>query len=185
MTSRSMSVLFIGMVSLLGGCTPWRVVRQAMPNPLQGQRAFQLAPLDFRGLYVGEKPEPEWLGGKDAGQRASWQGDLQAMTQIFAERFVYGLPGCQITPPGGAAPFTVVPHIGFIEPGFYAGIVASSTHVRLMLRVMSGSTLLDEIDVEVSVPADITNPASGTRLRQAAAQLGEIAAHYLRERTGS
>ena len=54
----------------------------------------------------------------------------------------------------------------------------------MMLRVQSASGVLDEVDVEVSVPADLINAASGQRLRQAAEQLGELAARYLRERSG-
>lgn len=178
-------LLGAGMVS--SACTPWVVVRQASPNPLGGQTQFQLQPLNFDGLHVGEKTQAEYLAGKDPGQRASWQADLLAMNQIFAERLHSNTPGLTIAPVGQAqapGPFTIVPRILFIEPGFYAGVVAASARVRMALQVSGPQGLLDEIQAEVAVPANIANAASGQRLRQAAAQLGSIAARYLRERVG-
>jgi hypothetical protein len=177
----------LGAGLLASGCTPWVVVRQASPNPLAGQTQFQLQPLNFDALYVGDKTQAEYLAGKDPDQRASWQADLLAMNQIFAERLYGNTPGLTIVPFGQAqarAPFTIVPRILFIEPGFYAGVVAASAQVRMALQIQGPQGRLDEIHVEVSVPADLVNAASGQRLRQAAAQLGNVAARYLRERVG-
>ncbi len=187
MTRSSGSILMLALALAAAGCTPWVVVRQTEPSPLAGARALAVQAVDFSMLRVGEKSQAEYLASKDAGQQESFRADLGAMNQNFFERLHEATTGLTLHPgpAAGGPPLLVRPVVTWIEPGFYAGIVASPTRVELTLQVLDrANAVLDEIRVEVSVPADITNPSSGGRLRSAANALGRICAGYLRQRTG-
>ncbi len=171
-------------VSLLASaaCGPhWTVVRQAVPDPFVGKPQFTVEKVRFDGLRVGDKTETEYLSGKDDEQRRSWQTDKDAMSEAFAVGVASG-EGLSVGLPRPDAA-TVRPIVTFIEPGFYAGVAAGSTRVDVTVQVLNAQgVVLDEIQASSAVAASMTNPASGTRMREAAEDLGRITADYLHKR---
>ncbi|UQA62404.1 hypothetical protein [Polyangium aurulentum] len=166
-------------------CGPsWTVVAQKTPNPFVNQRVFAVEPMHFEGLVVGEKSEAEYLAGKDAEQQSSWTEDKRALAMMFAEHLTQSLPQVQFVAAAPVAgPYIVRPVITFIEPGFYAGIVAQAAEVRLTLELLSPQgAVLDRVLMTSTVAATLTNPSSGGRLRAAGEGLGAQVAAYMRTR---
>lgn len=161
---------------------PWQVIRQATPNPLLGQRGFRIAPLSFAHLMVGDLPEPAYLARKDPGQRGSWDQDKAAMANGLIEGIRGTAEGISIVPGQGQG-FVIEPEVTFIEPGYYAAVVARSTEIQMIVRIRQGGAIVDEIQIGVGVSADLGNPSVGGRLRTGAARLGGILGRYLVHRT--
>jgi hypothetical protein len=178
---------FLGSLTLLVvGCGPrWVVVRQASPNPLLGARRFAVDRVHFEGLRVGGKSEAEYLAGKDEGQRASFEEDKRAFEGTFAAALTAGAQGISLVqPPAEAETFVVRPAVGWFEPGFYAGVAARDTEVELVTQIVRASgEVVDEFTVRSRIPATLTSPSSGDRLRKAGDDLGGVVAKYLRTRT--
>jgi hypothetical protein len=160
---------------------PWTVVRQAAPDPFVGHGQFMVEHLHFEQTRVGDKSEAEYAAGKQPEEQQSWQADKDAMADQFAAGLASEGEGVvQVGGPGGSI---VRPTVTFIEPGFYVGVASHPSEVDMDVQVLDPQGRLeDEIAIRVVVPASMTNPASGSRLRQAAERLGEIAAKYLKTR---
>jgi hypothetical protein len=161
--------------------TPWTVVRQASPDPFAGKPDLIVEPLHFDSTQVGEKSEKEYAAGKQPDEQASWQADKQGMSERFeAGLMSEGEGTLHVGGPGGA---TVRPIVTFIEPGFYAYVASHPSEVDISVMVLDAAgNVADEITAKVVVGASMTDPASGTRLRQAAERLGKIVAQYLKTR---
>jgi hypothetical protein len=187
MTMRTTVLLRLGLLvaslSLLVGCGPrWLVVRQTVPDPLVQRPQFAVEAIRFDNLLVGGKTEGEYLAGKEQDQRGKWQADKQAMAEGFAAALAAAGEGLAIGPlvPEGSI---VRPVVTFIEPGFYAGIAAGATEVRMTVQILDArGTVLDEIEVHSRIAATMGTAAVGTRLRDAADDLGHVVAGYLRTR---
>jgi hypothetical protein len=166
------------------GCGPrWTVVRQTAPDPFLHRPAFVVERIHFETLRVGSKTEAEYQAEKSPEQKDSWDADKAGMVEAYVRGFAEAGKGIQVTPGPTQGGSIVRPIVTFIEPGFYAGVAASATrvHITVQLLDLQGAPL-DEIRIESSVPASMTNPASGTRLRQAAEDLGEVTAKYVMTR---
>ena len=73
-------------------------------------------------------------------------------------------------------------HVVYIEPGFYAGIVAKPAEMRITVHITdpSGTVVLDDF-----VLSDMAGGfSSGERLRTMGAHMGSETADYLRKRIG-
>ena len=188
-------LVFIALGSLLSGCgANINVLRQAEPNPFIGQKSYAVMPLETKGLLVGEKSEEQYLAEKDDGQKASFQGDKDAMGQRFEAELVQRARNLGLTlVPGDKAPFVLRPRVVFVEPGFYAVLASapSQATIRVAITTPDGK-VLDEIELShqtdsrngISVGGISTNPSSGGRLREDAAAIGGTLADYLAERAG-
>jgi hypothetical protein len=176
--------------TLIGCRPPWAVIVQTAPDPFLGQRHFAVQPIDFTALTVGDTPEPVYLAGKDAGQRASFAADKEALNERFLQQLITdaGEAGIQVVPATGPAdsPFTIRPSVSFIEPGFYAFVAAIPSHVRMNVRILApDGRVFDEIVLNHFTPSDMfARAASGSRLREDGAGLGKTVAKYLRVRVG-
>jgi hypothetical protein len=186
--------------TLLGGCAPpWHVIAFASPNPFFGQRRFAVTPIEYAGLMIGRKPEPVYLAGKDPKQQASFLEDKAALNEKFLERLIVRSKegGIDVVPATGpdAAPFIIRPHVDFIEPGFYAGVVGAPSEVHMHVGITGpGGPPLDQIELihgtdprsgfsvgGFAIPKD---PSSGGRLRADGAALGDLVGRYLITRVG-
>ena len=166
-------------------CGPrWTVVAQTEPNPFVNQRVLAVEPMHFEGLVVGAKSEAEYVSDKDAEQQSSWTEDKRAFATRFAEHLTEALPQVQFVAAAPVAgPYIVRPIVTFIEPGFYAAIVAQPAEVRLTLELLSPrGEVLDRVKMTTTVASTMTNPSSGGRLRAAGEDLGEQVAAYIRTR---
>ena len=182
-----MLALAAAAVTMLGCGVPWRVVTQAAPDPFVGQRRFAVAPIDFSGLYVGQKSEGEYLAGKKPEQQASFAEDKDAMTEEFGKALERSGAdeGLEIFPAAARADAAFVIHASVqdLEPGFYVGVASEPSTVRMVVRFTTpDGKLLDEIWTSHSTSAGMLTAASGTRLRRDGAALGAITAKYLKRR---
>ena len=196
MLKRSLMLLSMTVGLWLMGCAPrWTVISQATPNPFLGKKEFVVMPIDYTGLKIGEKSEEEYLSGKeekadakgkDSNTRSNLEGDKAEMSQFFQEKLKNGVSGdgIKITSAAGEITgFVIKPHIGSMEPGYYAYVAArpSRTVMRLKIEDKDGK-LLDEIEIVSSSAATMTSPAAGTRYRSDAKTIGDIAADYILSR---
>jgi hypothetical protein len=163
------------------GGVPWTVMRQAAPDPFVGHGQFTVERLHFEQTRIGGKTEAEYAADKQPEEQQSWQADKDAMSEQFASGLASEGEGVVTEVAQGGA--IVRPTVSFIEPGFYAGVAAHPTEVDLDVQILDPQgNVQDVIGIRVVVGASLTNPASGSRLRQAAARLGEITAQYLKTR---
>jgi hypothetical protein len=162
---------------------PWSVVAVAVPNPFVNQRSFGVEPVHFEGVLVGDKPEAEYLSGKDGEQQRSFVDDKGSFAQRFAQQLVEELPEVQFVGAPGPSPFIVRPRVTFIEPGFYAYVAARSTEVQMTVEILGANgQVLDVVKFRANVAATMSNPSSGGRMRTAAEILGGYVAEYVRTR---
>ncbi|HZO12658.1 MAG TPA: hypothetical protein VFB62_05360 [Polyangiaceae bacterium] len=180
---RFLMALFV--IALPACGPPWSVVRQAVPNPLLGQKHFVVMPIDFSGLSVGEKSEAGYLAEKDEESRRNWLGDKAAMNEEFGRALTGEAHerGIIVMDPRGRANFVVHPKISWLEPGFYTYFANQPSEVRMTLVISDpNGTVVDEIAMRHSTPASLSNPAVGNRLRDDAEGLGHITGEYLASR---
>jgi hypothetical protein len=166
---------------LVGGCIrPYRVVQQTTPNPFLSGASFKVAPLVFAGMQVGAKTEAGYLAGKDQQSQSSWEGDKQAMADIFMQELAAGVGG--LVNPNGR--YVIEPRVNFIEPGFYVGVAAGDAEVQMSVQIKDDKgAVLDIFELGVRVHANLSNASVGQRLRAAAGRLGNIVVTYLTDRT--
>lgn len=174
-------------LALIGCGPPWVVVRQTTPDPFVNAPRFSVVPTDFTGLLIGSKPEAVYLAEKDAGQQQSFAEDKAGINEEFVNALIKqareaGIEVVLATGPNDA-PFQVHPSIQWVEPGFYAGIVAAPSQTRMTLRITTpDGTVLDEISMKHVTGASLLNPSSGGRLRSDGRGLGAWTAKYLNSR---
>lgn len=188
MIARRAFLLLSLLVLALVGCGPrWVIHQQATPNPLNGQRKFNLEGMHWENLRIGGKDEAGYLAEKDEKQRASFQEDKAA----FQERFIAGLTnraqgiGLVPAPPGEQGLYTLRPSVTFFEPGFYAYAAARDSEVDITVQVVAqDGKLIDEITIHSRVAATMTSPASGGRMRTAGEDVGNVTGKYMLLRTG-
>lgn len=175
--------------ALATGCgPPWRVIKQANPNPMMGQKNFIVDNIHYENLHVGKKTVQEYLAGKEQKTQDSFQADLTDGNKIFAGSLVERSGGLsvQMAPAPAPGSFFVKPTVDTYEPGNFNGFVNIATQVHMRLEILNDQgAVLDEIALVWSEPATLYNPGSGTRFRQSTKQLGYIAARYLAERSGA
>ena len=181
-------LLLLGGLLLLVSCgKPWRVVAQAVPNPMIGKKAFTVMPIDFKGLLVGSKSEADYVASmEDAEKRESWLGDKKGMNQEFTRSLIDNASedGIRVQMAGNPSPFVIQPKIEFVEGGFFTYIVNKNSEVRMVVRITTeDGTMVDEIVMTHSTGSGLTNPSSGGRLRSDAKALGNWRAEYLVART--
>ncbi len=174
-----LTVLVLGLV----GCAPrWVIRQQAAPNPLVGQRKFNLEGMHWEQLRIGGKTEAEYIGGKDAEQAASFQADKRT----FEERFVGALTsqtnGAQYVPapPGEGSLYIVRPIVTFFEPGFYVGVAARDSEADITVQIFApDGKPVDEVTIHTRIAATMTSPSSGDRMRKCGDDLGGVTAKYI------
>lgn len=174
---------------VLAGCgPPWKVVVQANPDPMLGQKRFAVLPVDFQGLRVGEKSEEEYLAEKDGEQQQSFVSDLKSMNEAFTSELIKtaheeGLDVVLATGPG-AAPFELRPHIPFIEPGYFVGVSSRASRTDLSLVITSpDGQVIDQINMQHATGGSFSTPSITLRLQQDAKALGAYTARYLKYRS--
>jgi hypothetical protein len=180
----SFALLFcLACVVGLAGCAPrWQVVKQASPNPMRADTKFFLDKTSFEGVRVGDKSEQEYQSGKDSEQQGSWQGDKTGFIEEFAGAYESERERVGTAKAPGEG-FVIKPHVTWIEPGFYA-VMARPTEVKMTVQIVDAKgTVQDEFLIQSQIPASLTNPAVGSRLRDAAKDLGRVVADYMKKRT--
>jgi hypothetical protein len=172
-------------VPLLAACGhPWRTAVQAAPNPFLGQGRFGVIPVTFTQTSVGETTEANWMAEKDGEQRASWVEDKVAINEKFTTALVEGAAADTVqvlrATSGADAPFLIRANVTFYEPGIYSFIYNKNTIIKMTVQITDPSgKVLDEVFIERQSAATLTNPSSGGRARDAAAQLGKLMASYV------
>ncbi len=176
---------------LLIGCfPPWNVVVQQEPNPLLGVARVDLARPTFYGLAVGQTSEAEYLGRKSDHQKTAWNEDKRQFSEEYRRAATLEAARCELglDDPGGPGTHTVATSVGYIEPGFYAGMVSIPSEVRLTVQLTRAGEIAEEIAVShgtepgtfrigpIPIP---TAPSVTDRLRADGAALGRVVGRYL------
>lgn len=176
------------LAALLAGCgPPWQILRQANPDPFIRQTKFAVLPINFTGLRVGEKTEADYLAEKDAEARNNWVGDKLGLNEEFTSNLIstareHGLTVVPATGPGDA-PFVIRPSVAWLEPGYYIGIAAGSSKVKMTVQITApDGAVLDELIIQHGTGGSVQNAAVGTRLREDGENIGQILAEYLKTR---
>ncbi len=179
---------FLMFALLLVGCGPrWRVISQAQPNPLAGKTEFVVMPIDYTGLHVGDKTEEEYISEKKDKTAERFAQDKVDMNDIFIGNLTASAKsgGVKVRPAAGeVTTYVIKPHIGFMEPGFYAVVASAPSHVVLKLKIEDkDGKVIDEVEIEHKTsPSNWGNVAAGSRYRQDAEVIGDIAGQYLLSR---
>ena len=175
-------------LSTVGCADPWTLVHQVNPTPYGKSSNMTIEELSFDDVKVGEKTEDQYLATKSADTQQSFRGDKDAMVAQFRKGFDAERGALPIIPAGlpGSNPFVIKPRVTFIEPGFFSGmIVSASTELRVTIDVVDANgNMDDEIVISTKVSATMDDPASGTRMREAAQEVGRDTAAYLKKRLG-
>ncbi len=176
---------------LLAACfPPWNVVVQQEPNPLVGVKRVDFATPTFYRLDVGQIPEAEYLARKSERQKADWSEDKRLFGEEYRRAATVEAARCelQLDAPGGPGTHTVASSVGYIEPGFYAGMVSIPSEVRMTVQVTRAGEIAEEIAVghgtepgsftigPIPIP---TAPSVTDRLRADGAALGRVVGQYL------
>lgn len=168
---------------------PYRVIKQAEPNPFVGAKQFVVMPIDYSGLHVGSKTAEEYENDKSDKQAASFEGDKEGMNNMFQtglkEKAAKNGIGVDAAA-GEVKTFVIKPIVSFVEPGFYAYVASHPSKVTMNVKITDkDGKELDEILVEHQTAATMTNPSSGGRLRDDGEALGAYVAKYLEDRTAA
>jgi hypothetical protein len=152
-----------------------------------GQRNFVVEPIHYENALINHQSEREFLADKSAKQIASWQADKSDADGVFFQHLAANSAGLNVVlaaQPPGPGTFVLRPICTSIETGALTAVNAP-TEMRLTVQVLdSRGELIDEIASAIAVAAQIWNPSSGGRLRQAGAFHGTQIANYLHLRTG-
>jgi hypothetical protein len=144
---------------------------------------FYVEPIHYDPPMVGGKTEAAYQAEKDSDQQRSWQTDKLDTATRYQDAIVGASGDLKFTTAPAPGVFIIRPIVSFIEPGFYAAIVAAPTEIRMRVQFLaSDGVLLDEIAVRSVIAASMVAPASGTRMRQAGDDLGRVTAGYLHKR---
>ncbi len=177
-------VVTAGVASSLAGCMPrYSILAQTVPDPLYGASTFYVEPIHFDPPVVGGGSEADFLADKSPDQRDSWLVDKQETSSRYLAALVEALPAVRFVAQPQPGVFIVRPIVPFIEPGFYAGIVARPTEMQMRVQILaSDGRLLDDIMAPSVIGASMVTAASGTRMRLAGEDLGRVTASYLQKR---
>ena len=173
----------------LSGCRDRYVVRHAAhPNPLKNVRSFAVEPLTFSARVEG-KSEADWFAKQSDETRSRWPAGKTSMIAAFSRGLATDAlaGGLTITAaPGAPGSFVVRAVVRHVEPGHFDGPTSADTMVEIDVEVVSAAGIVvDSITSRASVPATALNLDLDDRLREAAKNVGENVARYLRDRTGS
>jgi hypothetical protein len=169
------------------GCRDRYVVRHAAsPNPLKQVRRFALEPLAF-DVRVDGKPEVDWLAKAPEDKRAHWPAGKTAMIAAFQRGLASDAQSSGITieqTPAKEGTNRIRATVRHVETGLFAGPTSSDTMVEIDVEILSpDGKVIDAITSRASVPATALNLELEDRLRDAAKDVGENVARYLKERT--
>lgn len=181
-----LAVMFLGLF-VVGCAPPWTVIKQAEPNPFVGKTEFVVMPVDYTGLRVGSKTEEEYLSEKKDKTVDSFQQDKVDMNELFTTnlRAVATDNGIDVDVAAGeVTTYVIKPHVGFMEPGFYAVIASAPSEVVMRLKIEDkDGKVLDEIEiVHQTSPSNWGNVAAGSRYREDAEWIGRVAGQYVAHR---
>ncbi|MEO7095526.1 MAG: hypothetical protein ABI175_19880 [Polyangiales bacterium] len=186
-------VLLLLAVSLgalsLGACRDRYVVRHAAtPNPLRAVRTFAAEPLLFEARIEG-KSEGDWVAKQNEERRRAWPAGKTAMMAAFSRGLATDAQagGLAITAaPGAPGTHRIRAVVRHVEPGSFDGPTSTDTMVEVDVEILSPEGMvLDAITSRAVVPATALNLDLEDRLRDAAKNVGENVARYLRDRTGT
>jgi hypothetical protein len=171
------------------GCgAPWKIVKQADPNPLVNQRAFTMLAADYTrmlaagGMSREPRPEADFVRGLKDDEKSDFEDNKRTFADVFASALANHSGGLQFQE---SADFTLKPIVTIFDGGVQAFIVtrASTVEMRLQILARDGS-LVDEITVKSSTNPNLKERArSYARINNDAMQLGRLAGRYLIERT--
>jgi hypothetical protein len=179
----------LGAPALATGCRDRYTVRHAATsNPLKQARSFALEPLVFDTRVEG-RSEADWLAKQNEERRRSWPAGKTAMIAAFARGLATDAEaaGLTITPaPGTPGTYRIRAVVRHVEPGAFEGPTSLDTMVEVDVEILSPQGMvLDAITSRASVPSTALNLDLADRLRDAAKDVGENVARYLRDRTGT
>jgi hypothetical protein len=132
-------------------------------------------------FHVGNKTEAEWMSTKKPETQDSWDGDKAAMADKFVEGFMDEKDNLLVQNAPGAGVFTVRARYVQYDPGYYAVVSSAPGSLDADVELLDASGhVVDVIRVRVRAGG----MSAGASARSCAAQIGAIAAKYLKTRVG-
>ncbi|HET7544451.1 MAG TPA: hypothetical protein VFK05_31485 [Polyangiaceae bacterium] len=180
-----LSCALVAAIGCGAGTVPWRVMSQANPNPVVGQKQFVVAPVDFSTLTVGAKSEAEYLSKKSPEDRQGWEHAKAAFQEEFdkAIRASGTQAGLNITLGASGAPFVIKPKVDYIEPGYYAYVSSSASGVKVTMKIVTAEGKdVDEVLLEHHTSASMGSASVESRVRADGEGMGAQAAQYIAQR---
>lgn len=167
-------LLVVGMMS---GCSPWKVVRQARPNPLANQREFAVAPGDFSRIDNRAQIAPVCIEPKVP------KDCFEALEDEFLDALKVG-ETLEITPlDTTSAPFVIRTQVLKFDPGEMSAKAKRSSRAVMLVRIEHrDGRVIDEVRLTTGTKPVAAEPAPGPRVWLDGAVLGEKLRSYLLKR---
>jgi hypothetical protein len=161
---------------VLAGCSPYKVLRQASPNPFAGETSFAVLPVEWNGIIVDGDAESVWER-YDVDTRREWPGYKASATELFARAFYDASSPTQLrpVPTPSTQGFTVKCVVHELKTG---GLKPLELTVRLQLIDGNGA-VVDEAETTAKGKA---MRGMQIMLNEAAVHAGDALGQYLRKR---
>jgi hypothetical protein len=173
-------------LTLFAGCAEWTVIEQATPSPLTAQTQLAIDGTSFTGLIVDHKPEADYLAARPTEAQA-FQNDKLAFLAGFTAGVTAARGALDIDGPEAlAGRYVIRSRVESMVPGIYDRLFRTPTEMRVRVGVAApNGSVVDEIELQCTVPADAYRPALGMRIAECGRIVGARVAHYLRQRAGA
>ncbi len=164
-------------IFLFGACSsPWKVVKQADPNPLRKNYPYFVNPVLFSGLQVGDIPEAVYLRQLDPKSQEKWKLTKLSFSQEFQKYFSDNPGDFRFVGKPNPQTFVIIPEVVKIQKGDQE----LPTSVKLKVSFRRKSKVYDVIELAITVPA--SEGSFEQRLKVAAQKLAALTLNYLKSR---
>ena len=175
--SKSFPLAIVLAFSVLTGCSSWKVVKKAKPNPFLKSLRYFVSQYTVQDLQVGKVSEEDFLKSKNAKEQAKWKADTYTFSRDFQRAAkTHSAPLKMVAGRPNPKTFVMSPNLYWIEPGS----ASKATKLKVRIRYQKRNKTYDLITMEIKVPAK--TGSFSKHLRYAAKELGKRAAKYLLKR---
>ncbi len=174
---KKFAVIPVVLVFLLAGCSsPWKVIRQADPNPLKKDYPYFVNPVVFSNVQIGDIPESVYLRQLDPKSQEDWKLTKLNFSKAFQEAAARYAGNLKLVQKPTPQTFVILPEAVKIQ----RGDSDLPTSIKLKVSIKRKAKVYDVIEISTSVPASAGSFSE--RLKIAADKLAQIAMKYVNSR---
>jgi hypothetical protein len=172
-----MRAFFFAAALVFASCAPYKVLKQASPNPFAGEASFAILPIEWNGVIIDGDVESVWER-YDVDTRREWPGYKQSATELFARAFYDSASPAQLRPVPTPATqgFTVKCVVHEVKTG---GLKPLQLTVRLQLIDAAGNV----VDEAQATGKGKAMQGMQIMLNEAAVHAGDALGQYLASRS--